>query len=42
MKRIMLTVIALSLATVAQAEGDIDAGKKTFGEMQGLPRSCNS
>ena len=32
MKRIMLTVIALSLATVAQAEGDIDAGKKTFGK----------
>lgn len=38
MKRIMLTVAALSFATVAQAEGDVDAGKKAFGKC----KSCHT
>lgn len=38
MKRIMMTVAALSFATVAQAEGDIDAGKKAFGKC----KSCHT
>lgn len=38
MKRIMLTVAALSFAAAAQAEGDIEAGQKAFGKC----KSCHA
>lgn len=38
MKRIMMMVAGLVLATQAQAEGDIDAGKKAFGKC----KSCHT